>query len=76
MAVATAISDLFFNHDLSEAKIPDSGKLNEIAFADDRMGYRVSVLTGIAQGMLDLLDSLGVAVPTAEELVADFYARL
>lgn len=67
MKVNPWISDLFFNHDLSEAHVHDgAGK-----FA----GYDDVKLREEAALFLNCLYQLGVAVPTIDELIADYYNR-
>lgn len=65
------ISDLFFNRDLEAAKLYDT-KGGPRMF----VGYDDEKLRDEAQMMLESLTRLGVAVPSADDLIADFYDRL
>lgn len=67
ITIPTAISDLFFNRDHSDAVISDRGK-----FA----GYNDDVLTESAELMIGSLRDLGVDTPPASAILADFYGRL
>jgi hypothetical protein len=62
------ISDLFFNHDLSGVSKRDSKGMFD--------GYDEAKLNEEADFVLLALDNLGVATPTRDELIADFYDRL
>ena len=63
-----AISDLWFNHDHSECKIIIGGQ-----FA----GYDIGNLMDEAQAFRSTLTLAGLSsVPSAKELVEDFYARM
>ena len=62
------ISDLFFNYDVSEAELHDG--------SGNYIGHDETLLTAKAQEVLDMLEALGVDVPTADELVEDFYNRM
>lgn len=62
------ISDLFFNTDLSGAAEHDAhGQFT---------GWEVVKLQDEAEMFLNCLQRLGVTVPTADELIADFRARV
>lgn len=68
MRVDANISDLFFNTDLSQTKLKD-----------DRghfTGYDEDKLKEEAQLFLSALDRLGVATPSVEDLIADYYGRI
>jgi hypothetical protein len=68
-SVDANISDLFFNYDSDD----------DIAIKDDDgnfMSYDVTKLTERAKTFLGYLERLGVAVPPAEALIADFLARV
>lgn len=67
LTIPTAISDLFFNRDHSDAVLTDKGK-----FA----GYNDNILTESAELMNGCLRDLGVDTPPASAIVADFYGRL
>lgn len=68
MKVNVHISDLFFNRDHSEAAQYE---------AKEFIGYDDSALLEDAGYMLDNLEALGVEnLPTASEIVADYYARV
>lgn len=62
------ISDLFFNTDLSSTTLKD-GRGH---FA----GYDEEKLKTEAQLFLSALDRLGVATPSVEDLIADYYGRI
>ena len=69
MRVNPYVSDLFFNHDVTEARIYDDGMFD---------GYDHDKMLELAQNVIDCLYGLGLSdyyVPEAEELVADFYER-
>lgn len=68
MRVDQNISDLFFNTDISDAVLKDE----KGQFA----GYDQWALKNEADVFLACLDRLGVAAPTSDELLADFYARI
>lgn len=68
MHIDTNISDLFFNTDISRAKIYDH--------KGHFMGYKEDVLKEEATDFLNTLDRLGVNVPTPDQLVQDFYNRI
>lgn len=62
------ISDLFFNTDLSECGDHDArGQFT---------GWDVAKLQDAAEMFLNCLQRLGVPVPSANELIADFRARV
>jgi len=62
------ISDLFFNLDLEATVVKDAnGKF--VCFDDDK-------LRAEAGWFIECLDRLNVAVPSIDELIADFYARV
>ena len=63
-----AISDLFFNHDLSRCILRDAQGHFE--------GYDDEGLAKEAGWFLDALKSLGVTVPSIDALVSDFHRRL
>lgn len=66
--VDTNISDLFFNTDLSATKMLDP--------KGNFTGYNEEKLREEAQMFLSALDRLGVATPSVEDLIADYYGRL
>lgn len=67
LRVDANISDLFFNTDLSNTRIMERGQ-----FVD----YDEDKLKEEAQMFLSSLDRLGVATPSVEELIADYYGRI
>lgn len=68
MSIDQNISDLFFNTDLSGAAEHDAhGQFT---------GWDVVKLQNEADQFLASLQRLNVAVPTANELIADFRARV
>ena len=67
MPVLTDISDLFFNTDCADAAVTLAG--------GEFGGYNQDELARIATDFLASLSRLGVAVPTAEELVDDYLLR-
>lgn len=68
MAINGNISDLFFNTDVSGAAEHDaSGQFT---------GYDDAKLREEARLFLNCLIRLDVEVPTADDLIADFYARV
>lgn len=68
MRVDANISDLFFNTDISDARLLDA-KGNFVGFNEEAM-------LGVAEDTLGCLSRLGVAVPSPRELVDDFYKRV
>ena len=68
MRVDANISDLFFNTDISDARQTDS--------KGHFTGFDGEALLGLAEDTLGCLSRLGVAVPTPQELVADFHKRI
>lgn len=68
MTIDQNISDLFFNTDLSGTHLPEvEGK-----FA----GYDEAKLQDEALMFLGSLTRLGIDVPTSDDLIENFYARL
>ncbi len=68
MSINTHLSDLFFNHDISECKEFVNGQFSH--FNHDKMLEQASSVIGSLKGM-------GVVVEhSAEELVQDFYKRV
>lgn len=68
MKINGNISDLFFNTDLEDTKKKDAhGNFN---------GFDEEKLNEEASSFLASLQWLGVEVPSCEDLIADFYARL
>lgn len=67
MTVEANISDLFFNRDLSKAEVYN--------FEGSFIGYSHPALLEEASMMLENLENLGVSIPTAKDLVSDFYSR-
>jgi hypothetical protein len=68
MHVNADISDLFFNTDVSHAVVNDK----DGQFVD----WNHDALREEAETFLASLDRLGVAVPTADELIQDFHNRV
>lgn len=68
MRVDPNVSDLFFNHDVSACANHDA--------LGDFTGYDDAKMLYEAQSVIDCLDRLNVSVPSARELVDDFYARV
>ena len=68
MIVNTDISDLFFNYDLTEAKVyHQNGVFSH--FNEDK-------LFEIAKEFLNSLRRLGIECPTARQLIDDFFERI
>lgn len=65
--VDTDISDLFFNHDLSECKLFNKGVFE---------GYDEDKLRQEAELFLASLSRLGVHTPSSDALIRDFYDRI
>lgn len=61
------ISDLFFNRDFSSCELLEDGVW---------VGYKDEELREEARIFLGNLSRLNVAVPTVDELLADFHARV
>ena len=62
------ISDLFFNSDLEATRRLDRD--------GNFLGYDDEALRAEAECFLAYLARLGVSVPSVDDLVADFYARV
>lgn len=66
--ISNCISDLFFNQDVSDANTYKDGKFD---------GYDHAKMVANAIPFLTSLEHLGVReLPSVEELIADFYARV
>jgi len=65
--IDTNISDLFFNTDVSDAAMHENGEF---------VGYDERKLEDEAKMFLASLARLNVAVPSAEDLILDYYARI
>lgn len=70
--IPTALSDLFFNHDLSDA-YHDGADPED----DGATRFDADKLAAEARIFLDCLEALGVGgLPTTSELIEDFYGRI
>jgi hypothetical protein len=67
MRINGDISDLFFNTDHNSAEYDSNKRF---------VGYNHDKLREAAELFLLSLERLGVAVPTVDELTADFYGRI
>lgn len=65
--IDTNISDLFFNTDLSDTRVMENGQFAR---------YDEGKMRTEAELFLGCLERLGVPVPSPEDLVADYYARV
>lgn len=68
MAIDQNVSDLFFNTDVSDTVLHDAkGQFN---------GYDEKRLADEADMFLASLSWLGIATPSRDDLIADFYGRI
>lgn len=67
MKVDGNISDLFFNTDLSDTRIMEKGQF---------VGYDEEKMKTEAALFLACLDRLGVATPSVEDMISDYFARV
>lgn len=73
MAINNGISDLYFNHDKSEAENPPVHNRGQPAQFG---GYDETLLGLNAGNFVLMLEIAGVQnIPTTDELIADFYSR-